>query len=235
MTNSAEKASNATGRPAEGNATAKAPEASTSPVGGKQNQPGATTPPAYGGAGQPAGGANQPAGGTNQSAPNYAAAPVVRKEPSQEITVIAPGTKIVGDINADGGLRVGGEIKGNIQVAGKLELNGKIIGDIEAEDITVSTSMVKGNVVARSTISLDKDTTVVGDVSACNAELDGKIKGNLTVKERAHMQSDSILMGNLSSGVVNIEEGAMLRGDISITSVKSKDVTIEDLDFEIKF
>ena len=157
------------------------------------------------------------------------------KKPSEEITIIAKGTKIVGDISADGGLRVGGDVKGNIHVVGKLELNGKVIGDIEAEDIIVTTSMVKGNVVARNKITLDKETTVAGDVSARTAELDGRIKGNMNVKQRAHMQADSVLMGNLTSGTVNIEEGAMLRGDISITNMRGKDVAIDDLDFEIEF
>lgn len=156
-------------------------------------------------------------------------------KPSEEVTIIAKGTKIVGDISADGGLRVGGDIKGNIHVVGKLELNGKVIGDIEAEDIIVCTSMVKGNVAARNMITLDKETTVVGDVSARTAELDGRIKGNMTVKQRAHMQTDSVLLGNLTSGTVNIEEGAMLRGDISITDMQGNDVKIDDLDFEIEF
>ena len=156
-------------------------------------------------------------------------------KPSEEVTIIAKGTKIVGDISADGGLHVGGEIKGNIYVVGKLELNGKVIGDIEAEDIGVTTSMVKGNVTARNSITLDKETTVVGDVSAKTAELDGRIKGNMTVKERAHIQTDSILLGNLTSGTVNIEEGAMLRGDIAITDMQGHDVSIDDLDFDIVF
>ena len=156
-------------------------------------------------------------------------------KPSEEITIIAKGTKIVGDISADGGLHVGGEIKGNIHVVGKLELNGKVIGDIEAEDITISTSMVKGNVAARSSITIDKETTVAGDVSARNAEFDGRIKGNMTVKERAHIQTDSVLLGNLTSGIVNIEEGAMLRGDILITDSQGNDVKIDELDFDIVF
>ena len=179
----------------------------------------------------------------NAAAGNTASTPVVAAKgststsdkPSEEITIIAKGTKIVGDISADGGLRVGGEIKGNIHVVGKLELNGKVIGDIEAEDITISTSMVKGNVAARSSITIDKETTVAGDVSARNAEFDGRIKGNMTVKERAHIQTDSVLLGNLTSGIVNIEEGAMLRGDILITDSQGNEVNIDELDFDIVF
>jgi cytoskeletal protein CcmA (bactofilin family) len=172
-----------------------------------------------------------PAASTSGAPAQYVSAQAFQT-PSNEVTVIAPGTKIVGDIEADGGLRVGGDIKGNIKVAGQLELNGKVIGDIEAQDITIVSTMVRGNVTARNLINVDKDTTIVGDVAAQNAEIDGKVKGNLTAKERAHLQADAILVGNLASGTVNIEEGAMLKGDIAITSAQSE-VDVKDFDFEI--
>lgn len=149
------------------------------------------------------------------------------------VTVIAAGTKIVGDIDTDGALCIEGSVKGNVRVGTKLDLNGKVLGDIEAEDIEIISTAVKGNVVARNTVHMDKDTTIVGDVTAKNAEIDGKIKGNLTVSERAHIKVDSILMGNLVSGTVNIEEGAMLKGDISITNIQSENVTIVEPDFDI--
>lgn len=167
---------------------------------------------------------------TAESAPVFVAEP---KAPSSEVTVIAPGTKIVGDIEADGGLQVGGSVKGNLKVAATLDLNGRIIGDIEAEDISVITSVVKGNVTARNMMRIDKDTTVVGDLMARNAEIDGKIKGNVTVTERAHIKADSILVGNLVSGTVNVEEGAMLKGDISIVSAQKDDLKVDDLEFDI--
>lgn len=164
---------------------------------------------------------------------DYTAPPAAPRVPSNEVTIIAPGTKIIGDIDTDGGLRIGGSIKGNVHVAATLELNGKVIGDIEAEDIKITTSVIKGNVTARNLINMDKDTTVVGDVAARNVEIDGKIKGNLSVSERAHIETDSILVGNLISGTVNIEEGAMLKGDISITNIQGDDVDVDIPDFDI--
>lgn len=167
------------------------------------------------------------------TAPTPVTPPERKIIPSDEVTIIAPGTKIIGDINTDGGLQVGGEIKGNIFVAATLELSGKIIGDIEAEDITVSNSAIRGNVTARNSITMDKETVIVGDVVANNVEIDGKIKGNLTVADRAHIEADSILVGNLVSGTVNIEEGAMLKGDISITNTQSQGINVSEPDFDI--
>lgn len=170
---------------------------------------------------------------TEETTTSPFAQPLPANDAVGSVTVIAAGTKIVGDIDTDGALCIEGSVKGNVRVGTKLDLNGKVLGDIEAEDIEIISTAVKGNVVARNTVHMDKDTTIVGDVSAKNAEIDGKIKGNLTVSERAHIKVDSILMGNLVSGTVNIEEGAMLKGDISITNIQSENVTIVEPDFDI--
>lgn len=153
---------------------------------------------------------------------------------SDTVTVIAKGTTVVGDITTDNGMRIGGNIKGNLQIATTLELNGKIIGDIECEDAVITASVIRGNVTARNNINMDRGTTIVGDVSAKNIQTNGKIKGNLTVEERGHFESESILVGNLISGTVIIDEGAMLKGDIAITNAQIENITVEEPEFDIE-
>jgi cytoskeletal protein CcmA (bactofilin family) len=152
---------------------------------------------------------------------------------SCETTVIAAGTTLVGDVSTAGGIRVNGSVKGNLKIASTMELSGKIIGDIECVDATVSGSMVRGNVAVTNVLTIDSDTTIVGDVSAKNVDINGKIKGNLMVEERSHFQADAILVGNLISGTVIIDEGAMLKGDISITNQRTEIITVEEPEFEI--
>lgn len=150
-----------------------------------------------------------------------------------ETTVIAPGTTLVGDMSTAGGLRIGGSVKGNLKVASMMELNGKVIGDIEASDAVIVGSVIRGNVTVANVLTMDGDTTIVGDVSAKNVDINGKVKGNLTVGERSHFQSNAVLVGNLMSGTVIIDEGAMLKGDISITSADTENVTVDEPDFDI--
>ena len=183
------------------------------------------------------GGSVAPAAAPVTSAPSYTNEPAPREEEPQEngsVTVIAAGTVIVGDITVSGGLCVNGSIKGNVKVANKLELNGKIIGDIQAEDAVITASTIKGSVITENSIDVDGETTIIGDVTARTAEINGKIKGNLTVDERGSFQSKAILVGNLVSGTVIIDEGAMLKGDISITSAQKENVTVEEPDFDIE-
>ena len=146
----------------------------------------------------------------------------------------APGTVVVGDINTNSDLRVLGEVKGNLKVATKLELNGKVIGDIEADEAAIANSLIRGNLTVRNLVTLDADTTVVGDVSARNAEINGKVKGNLTVDERGHFKTNATLVGNLISGTVIIDEGAMLKGDIAITNAQYEDISVEEPEFDIE-
>lgn len=155
-------------------------------------------------------------------------------ENNGQITVIAPGTVIIGDMTTAGGLRVDGEVKGNLHVHSRLELKGKIIGDIEAEDAIITTSLIRGDIKASNVITIDGGTTVVGDVSAKNVQVNGKIKGNLTVEERAHFEERATLVGNLISGTVIIDEGAMLKGDIAITNAQNENISVEEPEFDIE-
>lgn len=176
--------------------------------------------------------ASAPAPATEAPAP--AAAAFAPAADNGDVTVIAKGTVIVGDVSTMGGMRCQGEVKGNITVAKKLELTGKVIGDIKAEDVAITASSIKGNVTVKNFFLMDGATTVVGDVSGKNAQVDGKIKGNLTVEERGHFESHATLVGNLVSGTVIIDEGAMLKGDIAITNAQNENINVDEPDFDIE-
>ncbi len=152
---------------------------------------------------------------------------------TDEVTVIATGTVIIGDLSVGGGLCVNGEIKGNLKVAGMVELNGKVIGDIVASDAVIVNSRVRGNLTVGNMLSMDGNSVVAGDVVARNIDINGKIKGNLTVEERGHFQQDAVLLGNLISGTVIIDEGAMLKGDISIANMQPESIEVDESEFDI--
>lgn len=152
---------------------------------------------------------------------------------SPETTAIAKGTKLVGDIETSGNLKIGGSVKGNVIVNGTLSLNGQIIGDIKTKSVEIAGSVVKGNIVASDHVRVDKETTIIGNVTAREGEIGGRIKGNLSMEQRVHIQDSAILVGNLASGSVHIEEGAMLKGDVTITQGKGVSVQVEEPEFDI--
>ena len=78
---------------------------------------------------------------------------------------ISEGTVIVGDINAEGDLRVEGKIIGTLTCNSKLIVSstGFIEGKVDARVATVE-GEIKGNVVTRDLLTIDKTGKIYGDI-----------------------------------------------------------------------
>ena len=98
------------------------------------------------------------------------------------------------------------EIKGDIDVVGDIIIYGKIFGNIKA---TGSINTAKGSLVN-------------GDIHANNAYLSGEINGNIHIDKKVVLSQGSILVGNLQSSIITIEEGASFEGMSQMLHVKEK-------------
>jgi len=111
--------------------------------------------------------------------------------------MIGPGTKIIGDIETNGDIRIDGNIQGNINSKGKI-----VVGN---------NGFVKGEIVCS------------------NAEISGTLEGKMTITELLSLKSSSKVNGDIKSGKLSIEPGAIFTGtcamgNISTTgSVSNKD------------
>jgi len=102
-------------------------------------------------------------------------------EPESKLpNIIGPGTKIVGDIETNGDIRIDGQIEGNINSKGKV-----VIG---------SNGMIKGEVFCN------------------NAELSGSLNGKISVSELLSLKASSKVSGDIKTGKLNIEPGAVFTG-----------------------
>ncbi len=81
------------------------------------------------------------------------------------LNTISKGTVIVGNINAEGDLRVEGKIIGTLVCNSKLIISntGYVEGSIDARNATVE-GEIKGNVVTRELLSVDKTGKIYGDI-----------------------------------------------------------------------
>ena len=79
--------------------------------------------------------------------------------------VISEGTVIVGNINAEGDLRVEGKVIGTLVCNSKLIISGTgyIEGNVDARVATVE-GEIKGNVVTRELLTIDKTGKIFGDI-----------------------------------------------------------------------
>lgn len=86
---------------------------------------------------------------------------------NQSINIISEGTKIKGDIVANGDIRIDGELLGNISAKGLLVIGskGRIEGQIICNNIEIS-GYIKGKVTASQLLNMKSTSQITGDIIA---------------------------------------------------------------------
>jgi len=103
--------------------------------------------------------------------------------PVEKVSIIASGMVVNGDLDAEGDIRIDGEVRGNVYSKAKVVVipSGKVYGDIIAANADIH-GLVEGNIQVGDTLNLR---------SKCN------IKGNLTT-QRLQMESSAFFNGYCS-------------------------------------
>jgi len=129
-----------------------------------------------------------------------------------EVGVIPMGMTVVGDITSNGSLDVMGTVKGNVTVAGKLNITGNIEGDSKAEEVFADGARIIGEITSNGTIKVGQSSVIKGNLSATSAVLAGAVKGDIDVKGPVILDSTAIIMGNIKSKSIQINNGAAIEG-----------------------
>ena len=131
---------------------------------------------------------------------------------SEETSVITGGMVINGDIESAGSLDLIGKVNGDVSVKGKLNVTGHIVGNSEAKEVFAENAKITGNVTSESSVKIGAGTVVVGNISAFSAAIAGAVKGDIDVHGPVILDSTAIVMGNIRSKSVQINNGAALEG-----------------------
>ena len=107
-------------------------------------------------------------------------------------TLIAAGTKLVGDINFTGNLEIEGEVVGNISAEGD-----------------------------NSRVRVLQSGSVTGDIEAATIMVNGHIKGDLYASDLVELAAKAVVEGNLNYNLIGIEKGAEVVGRFVYHSVES--------------
>ena len=104
------------------------------------------------------------------------------QQPTGAISIIAAGTKVVGDCETEGTFRIEGTIEGTVR-AGKAVVVGKdgvVKGDITTQDAVIG-GHVTGTVIAESRLELQATCVIDGEIRARRIKLDegGKVNGQV--------------------------------------------------------
>jgi len=92
---------------------------------------------------------------------------------ASEISRIAQGTKIKGEVTASGDIRIDGELEGKIMSDGKVLFgDGAMMkGNIEASDVDFY-GKIEGDIIVRNVLSLKSTATVNGNIHVRKLQVD---------------------------------------------------------------
>lgn len=93
-------------------------------------------------------------------------------------------------------ISAGTTLKGDISSNGDLRIDGTIIG----------------NITSTAKIVIGSSGVVEGDLSGHQADVVGKVSGNITARELLQLRGDAVVNGNLYAGRLQVEPSATFNG-----------------------
>ncbi len=135
-----------------------------------------------------------------------------QQTPTDEIASITEGMSINGDIQTTGSLDLIGKVIGNIKALGKLNVTGEIIGDSDAAEIYAEAARITGEIRSKGSVKVGQSTVIVGNIFGSSAVIAGAVKGDIDVHGPVVLDTTAIVMGNIKSQSVQINNGAVIEG-----------------------
>lgn len=133
-------------------------------------------------------------------------------------TYINSATIINGSISAKSDIVIEGRVTGDIVTENNISVTGKVDGNIDGNFVSINGGYVIGNINAKSKVTTDATSVVVGDISADSFSSDGKVKGNLKIITAVSLSNNAVVFGNVSSKGISIQDGAVVKGNLQVLS-----------------
>ena len=128
---------------------------------------------------------------------------------------IIEGMTVNGNISCAGSLEVLGVVSGNLDVSGKLSIAGRVEGDSKADNIFVDGAKITGGLFSNSSVKVAQGSIVKGNIKAAAAVLAGAVKGDIDVQGPVVLDSTAVIIGNIKSKSIQINNGAIIEGSCS--------------------
>ncbi|MBR6486536.1 MAG: polymer-forming cytoskeletal protein, partial [Lachnospiraceae bacterium] len=128
---------------------------------------------------------------------------------------IIEGMTVNGNIICAGSLEVYGSVLGNLEVQSKLTIAGKVDGDSRADEIFINGAKITGELFSSSSVKVAQGSVIKGNIKAAAAVLAGAIKGDIDVQGPVVLDSTAVIVGNIKSKSIQINNGAIIEGTCS--------------------
>lgn len=134
------------------------------------------------------------------------------KRASDETSVLTDSMIINGNIATEGALDIRGSVVGNVEALGKLNITGTIQGNSQAAEIYAEGAKITGELRSNGSIKVGQSSVIIGSIFATSAVVAGAVKGDIDVKGPVILDSSAIVMGDIKSKSVQINNGAVIEG-----------------------
>ena len=134
------------------------------------------------------------------------------EEADAETTYITKGTKIKGDLETDGSIDIIGAVEGSVICKGKVVVGGNVVGNITAGELYANSARIEGNVKSYGSVKVGVGTMIIGGIEGESAVIAGAVNGDIDVKGPVIVDSTAVIMGNIKSRSVQINNGAVIEG-----------------------
>lgn len=140
----------------------------------------------------------------------------VPQKPKAETSYLAPGTVFEGNIRSTGDVEIAGEFKGDITTEGTVILHSSMNGNITANSLKLSACNLTGDIVVNDVVIVGEHSGIEGSIKAKNLVCAGHINGDLSLTDNMTLEKTARVAGNIITGTIVVEKGAIIKGGIEI-------------------
>jgi cytoskeletal protein CcmA (bactofilin family) len=101
-------------------------------------------------------------------------------------------------------------------------------GDVKSENDLRIDGTIHGNVYSASKIIVGPSGFIEGNIEGANADITGKVTGNISVKELLQLRGESNVQGNISAVKLQIDPTAMFNGKCQMGAQPASVVTMSN-------
>ncbi|GAA4748710.1 hypothetical protein GCM10023229_31620 [Flavisolibacter ginsenosidimutans] len=101
-------------------------------------------------------------------------------------------------------------------------------GDLASETDLRIDGTIRGNVTSKAKVIVGPDGFVEGTVQGSQADIAGKVVGNINVKDLAALRVKSNVQGNITALSLQIENGAVFNGQSVMTAAAGNVVVMKE-------
>jgi cytoskeletal protein CcmA (bactofilin family) len=150
----------------------------------------------------------------NEAAPKFPVQPQVASVPVAQAPVppsAAPAERVAAPLRP-----APAETRGNSEGRAYLDSGSRISGKLMFEGATRIDGHVDGEITAKEGLVIGESAVVTAQIKATSVIVAGKVSGDIFANQRLEIRPSARVIGNLTSPVLVVHEGAMFEGHCSM-------------------